>query len=42
MIAQLVIDTESTELAEQVYAVDPEWIVPPLWRSERRNVLGCM
>ena len=39
LIAQLVIDTESTELAEQIYAVDPEWIVPPLWRSELRNVL---
>jgi predicted nucleic acid-binding protein len=39
LIAQLVIDTESTELAERIYAADPEWIVPPLWRSELRNVL---
>lgn len=39
LIAQLVIETESTEMAEKVYAIDPEWIVPPLWRSELRNVL---
>lgn len=39
LIAQLVIDTESTGTAEKVYAIDPQWIVPPLWRSELRNVL---
>jgi predicted nucleic acid-binding protein len=39
LIAQLGIGTESTATAENVYAIDPDWIVPPLWRSELRNVL---
>jgi predicted nucleic acid-binding protein len=39
LIAQLVIHTSETERAEQIYGADPEWIVPPLWRSELRNVL---
>jgi predicted nucleic acid-binding protein len=39
LIAQLVIHTRESEVAEQVASLDPEWIVPPLWRSELRNVL---
>lgn len=39
LIAQLAIESESTALAERIYSADPEWIVPPIWRSELRNVL---
>lgn len=29
-----------TRVAEQLLEVDPEWVVPPLWRSEFRSALA--
>ena len=39
LIAYLLIDGEHTEAARKVWAKDPDWRVPPLWRSEFLNVL---
>jgi predicted nucleic acid-binding protein len=38
VIAHLLIPSPFTVMAEQVYAQDPEWVAPALWRSEFRNV----
>ncbi|HUR91513.1 MAG TPA: type II toxin-antitoxin system VapC family toxin [Gemmatimonadaceae bacterium] len=38
LIAQILIPGGATATAEKVVASDPDWIVPPLWRSEMRNV----
>ncbi len=39
LVAYLLIEGEHTDLARSVYAVDDEWILPALWRSEFLNVL---
>ncbi len=39
VVAYLIIPGEHTETASGVFARDPDWIVPPLWRSEFRNLL---
>ncbi len=33
------LDTDKQQLANAVNARDPDWVAPPLWRSEFRNVL---
>lgn len=40
LIAQLFLTTSESVLASRVAAADDAWIVPPLWRSEFRSVLG--
>lgn len=40
IIAYLLIQSEKTSLAQQVYARDREWIVPALWQHEFLNVLA--
>ncbi|MBV6394221.1 MAG: hypothetical protein KPEEDBHJ_03474 [Anaerolineales bacterium] len=40
LIVYLFINGDKTPLAQEVLAKDPHWIVPPLWRSEFRNVLA--
>lgn len=40
IISYLFLPTTYTELAEQLYQRDANWIAPPLWRSEFRNVLA--
>ncbi len=34
LIAYRLIEGEQTELALAVWAKEPEWFVPPLWRHE--------
>jgi len=40
LIASLLLWTPATAEAEAVLEKDSEWIAPPLWRSELRNVLA--
>ena len=40
LIAQLFLTTPETQLAQGVMLADDVWLVPPLWRSEFRSVLG--
>lgn len=40
VIAYLLVQGERTDLAQDVFSRDDEWIAPPLWRSELRNVLS--
>jgi predicted nucleic acid-binding protein len=39
LLAYLWIGGERTEEAVEVLRKDPTWVVPPLWRSEFRNLL---
>lgn len=39
VVAYLMIPGDHTETASAVFARDPDWIVPSLWRSEFRNLL---
>ena len=39
LIGYLLIDGEQTESARRVWTRDPDWAMPPLWRSEFLNVL---
>ena len=40
VIAYLFIKGEYSEFAEHLLKIEPEWISPPLWRSEFRSVLS--
>lgn len=40
VLAYLLIEGDHTESCRKVFARDPEWCVPFLWRSEFRNVLA--
>jgi predicted nucleic acid-binding protein len=40
LIVYLFITGDQTLLAQKVLAKDPQWIAPPLWQSEFRNVLA--
>lgn len=39
LIAHLLIPGPAMAVAQNVLEADPDWIVPPLWRSELRNTL---
>ena len=39
LVAYLLLQSENTDLAEQVFNRDAEWFGPVLWRSEFRNIL---
>ncbi|HLL47137.1 MAG TPA: type II toxin-antitoxin system VapC family toxin [Longimicrobiaceae bacterium] len=39
VVAYLIIAGDHTESAAAVFARDPDWVVPSLWRSEFRNLL---
>ena len=39
MIVFFFLHTDKQQLAKAVNARDPDWVAPPLWRSEFRNVL---
>ncbi len=41
VIVYLFITGDQTSLAQKVLAKDPQWVVPPLWQSEFRNVLAA-
>ena len=41
LIVYLFVTGDQTSLAQDVLAKDAEWIVPPLWQSEFRNVLAA-
>lgn len=41
LIVYLFIAGDQTSLAQKVLRKDPQWIVPPLWQSEFRNVLAA-
>lgn len=41
LIVYLFITGDQTSLAQKVLDLDPQWIVPPLWQSEFRNVLAA-
>ena len=40
LICYLLLTGPQSQLAEQVLQKDAQWMVPPLWRSEFRNVLA--
>ena len=40
VVASLLLPTEASDAAERLFAEDPHWLVPLLWRSELRNVLA--
>ena len=41
LIVYLFTTGDQTSLAQKVLDLDPQWIVPPLWQSEFRNVLAA-
>ncbi len=40
LVAYLLIRSEHTERARRVWAIDRDWILPPLWRHELLSVLS--
>ncbi|MBE9539079.1 MAG: type II toxin-antitoxin system VapC family toxin [Proteobacteria bacterium] len=40
IIAYLYLPTQQTESIERLLSADPNWVAPPLWRSEMRNILA--
>jgi predicted nucleic acid-binding protein len=42
VLAYFWIRGEATGIAQRLYAREPEWVVPALWRSELRNVLATL
>lgn len=40
LVAYLLMEGERTAAARRVYLRDPDWRLPPLWRSEFLNVLA--
>ena len=41
LIVYLFITGDQTSLAQKILAKDAQWIVPPLWQSEFRNLLAA-
>ncbi len=39
ILAQFWLPSDHTELCEQLFQWDPEWVAPVLWKSEFRNVV---
>lgn len=42
LVCYLLIEGERTEEARRVWRRDPDWMLPPLWRSEFLNVLALL
>lgn len=42
LVAYLAIQGSRTNEARRVWSRDPDWVLPPLWRSEFLNVLATM
>jgi predicted nucleic acid-binding protein len=42
LVSYLLIEGDRTEVARRVWARDPVWVLPTLWRSEFLNVLATM
>jgi predicted nucleic acid-binding protein len=40
VIAYFLLQTEKTEVAEEIWKKDMDWLAPLLWRSEVRNILA--
>jgi predicted nucleic acid-binding protein len=40
VVAYLLIVGDKTELAQQAWAKDPQWLVPTLWRHELLNIVA--
>jgi predicted nucleic acid-binding protein len=41
LILYLFVTGDQTTLAQRILDKDPQWIVPPLWQSEFRNILAA-
>lgn len=39
ILAQFWLPSDHTEICEQLFQWDPEWVAPVLWKSEFRNVV---
>jgi predicted nucleic acid-binding protein len=42
LIVYLYVDSDFTSRARQVHAIDPDWVFPPVARSEAANVLATL
>jgi predicted nucleic acid-binding protein len=40
VVAYAILPADQTEAALETFERDPEWVAPPLWRSEVRNILA--
>lgn len=40
ILAHFWLPSDSTELCDELYKKDPQWVAPILWRSEFRNVIA--
>ena len=40
ILANFWLPSDSTELCDELYQKDPQWVAPILWRSEFRNVVS--